>query len=125
METLVLRTPGLTTAVTPSAVWGPWRAAGSQVATAGPLVHLGASLCGLVSSMSLASAWGSHLPSSPREGPGKGMTWAGVEQRGQPLPSGIPGPTDRVKPVPTTKSRPEARVAPEGKGGREAGMLQG
>ena len=100
---------------------GSWVPGGHSQAAGPPW----ASLCGLVSSMSLAIAWGSHLPMSPREGPGKGMTWAGVEQRRRPLPSGLPGPTDRVKPVPTTKSRPEARAAPEGRGGREAGTLQG
>ena len=37
--------------------------------------HCGASLCGLASSVSLARAWGSRLPGSPREGSGKGVTW--------------------------------------------------
>ena len=60
-------------------------------------MHCWASLRGVASSLSLARAWGGRLPGSPREGPGKGVTW-GV--KGPAPSSGLPGPTDRAQPGP-------------------------
>lgn len=90
--------------------WGAWQVAESWTAAARPLAHHGTRLCDTVL-VFLTNTPAATCPGNPKQSPGKGVTWEG--QRGQALPSGLPGPTDKAKPVPNHQLQARARVSPE------------
>lgn len=77
----------------------------SQVATARPPVHRGASLCGLGPSMSLANAQDNHLSLLPQARPWEGVMW-GAGRGARPFHQASQSPTTTSRPG---ESRTEVR----------------